>query len=161
MRTLLAAACLATALTPAFGADRWQAVMPALGNGAATCFDPEVPADQVCGALLCHKFVLNFGIMQMDDAEPRVPMDTSDSAPPMDALIDIDGVVETRRMRSQHLAGVLLLVLTPISSSDELFKRLVTGKRLRISMGSPTQDFEFTLDGAAEAFPSVVAACQR
>ena len=152
MRTLLAAACLATALTPAFGADRWQAVLPALGKGAATCFDPDIPGDVYCAALLCDRHTLSFGVMGYDKGE---------AGPAMDALIDIDGVAETRRMESRMLAGVLLQILTPISPSDALYQRLISGKRLRISMGSPVRTFEYTLDGADDVLPPVSTACER
>ena len=152
MKTLLAAACLATALTPAFGADRWQAVMPALGKGAATCFDPDIPGDVYCAALLCDRHTLSFGVMGYDKGE---------AGPAMDAIIDIDGVAETRRMESRMLAGVLLQILTPVSASDALYQRLISGKRLRISMGSPVRTFEYTLDGAAQTFPPVAAACKQ
>lgn len=126
--------------------------MPALGSGAATCFDPDIPGDVFCGALLCDRFVLSFGVMGYDQG---------DAGPPLYAVIEVDGIAETRRMESRLLAGVLLQILTPISASDKLYLRLISGKKLRIAMGAPLQVFEYTLDGAGEIFPDVAAACQR
>lgn len=150
MKAVLAAAAIALAGPAAFAQATWQPVMPALGIGSATCFDPDEPAGIVCGALLCDRSALSFGFMGLEMGQaPSLRVGT----------IEVDGVPAERQMHSRLLAGVLLQVLTPITPVDPLYRRLASGNKVRITVGDPLKSYDFDLDGAATEFPRVADAC--